>query len=143
MTTEFLPTEAMDQLMALVEQLEPMDEASYEQFNQQLKKMKKQWAKPVMRHEASIKSNAKLSKRHKKQLYKLAKQLIKLVKDPKVSEAIKFEALEMVKQITSYLDVADERDKHFLSTHIKQVIGFSSATLVVLSALYGAKINKK
>ena len=134
------------QILALIQFLETapiVDEAQQEQLRKYVKKVQSTLVNDQTVQKRPLKASIKLSKRHKKQLYKLAKRLLKLVKHKHVSDELKKEALLMVKEILSYLDEADQRDKQFLSQQTKQVIGISSVLLLLGVKLYQTTQAKK
>ena len=138
-----LETEALQQLMTLIQPIQEMDEDLYEVLLKQTQKLQSHNCSQKVIQKAPLKANTTLSKRHKKYLYKMAKRLTKLVKQNDVSDEIKLEALAIVRVIMSYLDEADSRDKTFISEHTKQLVGVSSLALVMIATLYGIKVNKK
>ncbi|MGL4337861.1 MAG: hypothetical protein ACRCST_13290 [Turicibacter sp.] len=133
----------VSELLTMLDDIEGMDEALYQKLIKRLSQLTKQ---SKLMHKSSkqhLKSAKKLSLANKKYYYKLSKQLIKLIKDEHISDELKNEFTQMLREINTFVDQADQRDKEFLSTQHKKAISYGGLLVVTLAAIYGVKTSKK
>ncbi|MEO3111664.1 hypothetical protein ABHC34_10325, partial [Turicibacter sanguinis] len=83
------------------------------------------------------------SKQTKKYYLKVSKSILKLIKNSEVSNELKVELIELLKEITLKIEKCDERDKHFLTQQQVKTFGYSTLALAGLVAIYGVKAIKK
>lgn len=130
------------ELMGMIEEVEGIDKELYNKILKRISHLTKQSKMVHKNSRRQIKVAKKLSLSNKKCYYKISKKIIKLLKDDSISEEIKIELTKILREVISYLDVADIRDKEFLNTTHKKVLSYGGVMLVTVAAIYGVKTKK-
>ena len=131
------------ELLQLLEQSVDLDEELYELMMKKVPYLLKQTKMVHKQTYKTTKISMKLSKQTKKYYLKVSKSILKLIKNSEVSNELKVELIELLKEITLKIEKCDERDKHFLTQQHVKTFGYSTLALAGLVAIYGVKAIKK
>lgn len=131
------------ELLQLLVQSEQIDEELHQLMIKKVPHLLKQSKLVQKQSNKTAKMAMKLSKQTKKYYLKVSKSIMKLIKNPEVSNELKLELIELLKELTVKIENCDERDKQFLSHQQLKTIGYGTMALAAIAAIYGVKAVKQ